>query len=194
MAAVCLLPNRFLNSFPFPSHCAQTDINEDGLTFISRESYLKRNYISDAEIQREEREKLRSILNSSLLINLRTYDRHSFVLYANDHYNNFVQLYLTNASQVVYLYNYGNDIVNLTVEHDGLNNGQSIQVAIIRAETNTTLFVNDKNVTIERGHLLLDEYSNKPWTNPELGKMDKQTVRQVMGEMFFEEIYLTRIE
>ncbi|XP_065086426.1 axotactin isoform X2 [Ochlerotatus camptorhynchus] len=160
----CVCENRWAH---LGQHC-ETNINEDGLTFISRESYLKRNYISDTESQREEREKLRSILNSSLLINLRTYDRHSFVLYANDHFNNFVQLYLTNASQVVYLYNYGNDIVNLTVEHDGLNNAQSIQVAIIRTETNTTLFVNDKNVTIERGHLLLEEYWNKPWSNPEL--------------------------
>lgn len=146
------------------------DINEDALTFISRESYLKRNYISDAEEQREEREKLRSILNSSLLINLRTYDKHSFVLYANDHNNNFIHLYLTDNSQVVYLYNYGNDIVNLTLEHASLNNGKSIQVAVIRTETNTTLFVNEKNITVERGYLLLDEYSNKPWTNPEMGK------------------------
>ncbi|XP_021696167.1 contactin-associated protein-like 4 isoform X2 [Aedes aegypti] len=160
----CVCKNRWAH---LGQHC-ETNINEDALTFTSRESYLKRNYISDAEDQREEREKLRSILNSSLLINLRTYDRHSFVLYANDHFNNFIQLYLTNGNQMVYLYNYGNDIVNLTLEHDGLNNARSIQVAVIRTETNTTLFVNEKNVTVERGHLLLEEYSNKPWNNPEL--------------------------
>ncbi|XP_062553411.1 axotactin-like isoform X3 [Armigeres subalbatus] len=160
----CVCKNRWAH---LGQHC-ETNINEDALTFTSRESYLKRNYISDAEDKREEREKLRSILNSSLLINLRTYDRHSFVLYANDHFNNFIQIYLTNGNQMVYLYNYGNDIVNLTLEHDGLNNARSIQVAVIRTETNTTLFVNEKNVTVERGHLLLEEYSNKPWNNPEL--------------------------
>ena len=119
---------------------------------------------------RDEREKLRAILNSSLLVNLRTYDRHAFVLYANDHYNNFIHLYLTDQSEMVYLYNYGSDIVNLTIEHSELNNARSIQVAVIRTETNTTLYVNEKNVTVERGFLLLDEYSNKPWTNPELGR------------------------
>ncbi|XP_058465792.1 axotactin isoform X2 [Malaya genurostris] len=160
----CVCKNRWAH---LGQHC-ETNINEDALTFISRESYLKRNYISDAEEQREEREKLRNILNSSLLINLRTYDKHSFVLYANDHNNNFIHLYLTNGNLVVYLYNYGNDIVNLTLEHASLNNGKSIQVAVIRTETNTTLFVNEKNITVERGHLLLEEFSNKPWTNPEL--------------------------
>ncbi|XP_053684108.1 axotactin isoform X1 [Sabethes cyaneus] len=160
----CVCKNRWAH---LGQHC-ETNINEDALTFISRESYLKRNYISDAEEQREEREKLRSILNSSLLINLRTYDKHSFVLYANDHNNNFIHLYLTDNGQVVYLYNYGNDIVNLTLEHASLNNGKSIQVAVIRTETNTTLFVNEKNITVERGHSLLEEYSNKPWTNPEM--------------------------
>ncbi|XP_055621269.1 axotactin isoform X3 [Toxorhynchites rutilus septentrionalis] len=160
----CVCKNRWAH---LGQHCG-TNINEDALTFISRESYLKRNYISDGEEERLEREKLRSILNSSLLINLRTYDKHSFVLYANDHFNNFIHLYLTNSNQVVYLYNYGNDIVNLTLEHAALNNGKSIQVAVIRTETNTTLFVNEKNVTVERGFLLLEEFSNKPWTNPEL--------------------------
>ncbi|XP_055612368.1 axotactin isoform X2 [Uranotaenia lowii] len=160
----CACKNRWAH---LGQHC-ETNINEDALTFISRESYLKRNYISDAEDQRDERQKLRSILNSSLLINLRTYDRHSFVLYANDHFNNFIHLYLTNANQVVYLYNYGNDIVNLTLEYPELANGRSLQVAVIRTDANTTLYVNERNVTIERGHLLLEEYSNKPWTNPEL--------------------------
>ncbi|XP_052893311.1 axotactin [Anopheles moucheti] len=160
----CVCQNRWAH---LGQHC-ETNINEDALTFISRESYLKRNYLSDPEDMRDEREKLRAILNSSLLVNLRTYDRHAFVLYANDHYNNFIHLYLTNRSEVVYLYNYGSDIVNLTIEHSELHNARSIQVAVIRTDSNTTLYVNEKNVTVERGFLLLDEYSNKPWTNPEL--------------------------
>ncbi|XP_050095320.1 axotactin isoform X1 [Anopheles aquasalis] len=159
----CVCKNRWAH---LGQHC-ETNVNEDALTFISRESYLKRNYLSDAEDLREERERLQSILNSSLLINLRTYDRHAFVLYANDQYNNFIHLFLTNQSEVVYLYNYGNDIVNLTIEHSELNNGRSMQVAVIRTETNTTLFVNERNVTVDRGFKLLEDYSNKPWSNPE---------------------------
>ncbi|XP_058168365.1 axotactin [Anopheles ziemanni] len=160
----CVCQNRWAH---LGQHC-DTNINEDALTFISRESYLKRNFLSESEDIREERDNLQSILNSSLLVNLRTYDRDAFVLYANDHHNNFVHLYLTNHSEVVYLYNHGSDIINLTIEHSELTNGRSIQIAVIRTETNTTLYVNENNVTVDRGFLLLDEYSNKPWTNPEL--------------------------
>lgn len=112
---------------------------------------------------------LKDILNESVLINLRTYDSYSLVLYANDHFNNFVHLYITNAKEVVFLYNYGDEIIDLTLVYDDLNSGKSIQVAIIRNEFHTTMHVNDKNITINRGVLLLEEYSNKPWINPERG-------------------------
>lgn len=48
----------------------------------------------------------------------------------------------------------------------GLNNGKSIQIAVIKTETTTTLHVNDQNATLDKGTQLLTEYSNKPWTNP----------------------------
>jgi hypothetical protein len=53
------------------------------------------------------------------------------------------------------------------VRSENLNNGKSIQVAVIRSETSTTLHVNDHNATLEKGVLLLEEYSNKPWSNPQ---------------------------
>ena len=108
-------------------------------------------------------------MRENVLVNLRTYDSHSLVLYANDHFNNFVHLYITNSNEVVYLYNYGDEIVNLTIVYDELNSGKSIQVAIVRNESSTTLHVNEKNVTIDKSFLLLEDYSNKPWINPEMG-------------------------
>lgn len=66
------------------------------------------------------------------------------------------------------MYNYGNEIVNLTVTNKDLNSGKSIQIAVIRGETSTTLHVNEFNVTLDKGVLLLKEYSNKPWINPEM--------------------------
>lgn len=147
--------------------CVFSDINEKALTFVNRESYFKRNYLGNIT-DIEEKEMLRSIMTQDILINLRTYDTHSLVLYANDHYNNFVNLYVTNTKEVVYLYNYGDEIVNLTIVYDELNTRKSIQVAIIRTETHTTMHVNEKNITVEKGILLLDNYSNKPWINPEL--------------------------
>jgi hypothetical protein len=110
---------------------------------------------------------LRGVLRENLLINIRTYDDRALILYAHDNYNNFVHLYITNANEVVYLYNYGNEIVNLTVSNKALNSGKSIQIAVIRNEASTVLHVNEFNATLEKGVLLLEEYSNKPWINPE---------------------------
>lgn len=140
------------------------DYNEKALTFSNRESYVKKIYVNDAEGV----EPLREILRRDLLVNIRTYDDHALVLYAHDNSNNFIHLYISNAHEVVYLFNYGNEIVNLTIVNKELNSGKSIQIAVKRNETLTELHVNDQNVTISKGVLLLEEYSNKPWINPEL--------------------------
>ena len=110
---------------------------------------------------------LKGILHENLLINIRTYDDRALILYAHDNFNNFVHLYITNANEIVYLYNYGNEIVNLTVNNRELNSGKSIQIAVIRSEISTVLHVNSLNMTLDKGVLLLEEYSNKPWLNPE---------------------------
>ncbi|XP_043070141.1 axotactin isoform X1 [Drosophila bipectinata] len=152
----------------------ETNINEKALTFINRESFLMRNYLSVAATPavllhgtEGEREVLKGILNQNLLINLRTYDTNALVLYANDHYNNFVHLYISLGREIVFLYNYGDEIVNLTLPDDTLTTLKSIQVAIVRGEQETRMHVNQKSVSIDRGTLLLDEYANKPWSNPE---------------------------
>lgn len=67
------------------------------------------------------------------------------------------------------MYNCGDEIVNLTIIVDELNSGKSIQIAIIRTESTTTMFVNDKNISVDKGYRLLEEYTNKPWINPEMG-------------------------
>ncbi|KAL6267299.1 hypothetical protein P5V15_000374 [Pogonomyrmex californicus] len=48
-----------------------------------------------------------------------------------------------------------------------INTEISVQIAIIRGENWTTLYVNEYNVTLNATPVLLDTYSNKPWTNPE---------------------------
>lgn len=106
--------------FPF------SDLNEQALTFINRESYLKRNYMMG--IDNREKDILKKILTDDMLINLRTYDSHSLVLYANDHNNNFVHLYITNSNEVVFLFNHGDEIFNLTIAYAKLNTGSSVQV------------------------------------------------------------------
>jgi hypothetical protein len=124
---------------------------------------LKKLYVNE----NPEVDAVREILRLDLLVNIRTYDDHALILYAHDNHNNFIHLYISNANEVVYLYNYGNEIVNLTIVSKELSSGKSIQIAVKRTETSTTLHVNDQNVTLDKGILLLEEYSNKPWINPE---------------------------
>lgn len=135
--------------------------------FTSPTAFLKRNYVG---MESTEKEVMQNIFYNQLLINLRTYDTIALVLYANDHLNNFVHLYIDNGTQIVYLFNYGNEIQNITVDYAELNTSKSIQIAIERNMDNTTLHVNDKNNTIQFGVLLLEEYSNKPWMNPQKGR------------------------
>lgn len=110
---------------------------------------------------------LKSMLVKNILINLRTYDMHSLILYANDHLNNFAHLYISNGTNIVYLFNAANEIKNITVEYPAANTGISVQIAIVRTDNTTTLHVNENNVTLDAIPILLDTYSNKPWINPE---------------------------
>jgi len=89
------------------------DINNKALTFTSPEAFLKKNYFGSDD--NEEKLQLKSMLQENILINLRTYDTHSLILYANDHLNNFVHLYISNGTNIVYLFNAGNEIKNITV-------------------------------------------------------------------------------
>lgn len=93
------------------------DINNKALTFTSPGAFLKKNYFGSDD--NEERMLLKSMLQENILINLRTYDTHSLILYANDHLNNFLHLYISNGTNIVYLFNAGNEIKNITVENPG---------------------------------------------------------------------------
>lgn len=79
---------------------------------------MKKNYFGTDE-EDEEKLLLKSILLQNILINLRTYDTHSLILYANDHLNNFAHLYISNGTSIVYLFNAGSEIKNITVEYPG---------------------------------------------------------------------------
>lgn len=103
-------------------------------------------------------------------MNLRTYDDDALVLYANDNLNNFIHLFIRNGTEIIYLFNDEDEIIQMNVTYEKINKGESVQIAIIRTEENTTLHVNEKNKTIDRTAKLLTNYTNKPWINPELGK------------------------
>lgn len=84
---------------------------------MTRESYLKKNYLAIVSV--EEKDLMKHIMRENILVNLRTFDNHSLVLYANDNVNNFVQIHLDEGRFVVFMFNYGNQIRNITVEDPG---------------------------------------------------------------------------
>ncbi|KAI4504069.1 hypothetical protein M0802_000540 [Mischocyttarus mexicanus] len=157
----CVCENKWAHQGTF----CETNINNKALTFTSSGAFLKKNYFGSDDDG--EKILLKSMFERNILINLRTYDTHSLILYANDHLNNFIHLYISNGTNIVYLFNAGNEIKNITVQHPHANTGISIQVAIIHGEKSTTLHVNECNVTLNATPILLDSYSNKPWINPE---------------------------
>jgi len=96
------------------------DINTGGLTFLARQTYLKQFYLSHT-VDNEWRI-LSKVLSENILLNLRTYDYNSLLLYANDHLNNFVQLHIQDGKYIVFLFNSDNKILNITVEYPGKYN------------------------------------------------------------------------
>ncbi|XP_060534792.1 axotactin [Cylas formicarius] len=157
----CVCPN----PWAYKGEFCEININTNALTFTHPESYLHRNYLTNET--GDEKDVMRSIFEEKILLNLRTYDNVSLIFYANDHLNNFVHLYIDNGTQVVYLFNYENEIFNVTVDYPELNTSKSVQIAIERDENSTTVHVNDKNATVPIGVKLLEKYSNKPWINTE---------------------------
>lgn len=74
------------------------------------------------------------------------------------------------GTKVEYLFNHDNQIYNITVPYKDLNISMSVQIAIVREDNLTTMFVNDQNNSIPIGVKLLEVYSNKPWSNPDKGQ------------------------
>lgn len=148
------------------AHCEE-NINEKALTFQTREAYLKKNYLVN-NVTDAEKHRLKKMMTENVLMNLRTYDKNALVLYANDNLNNFVHLFIHNGTQIIYLFNHDDEIIQMNVTHEKINQGESVQIALIRTENNTTLHVNERSTTIDIVAKMLTNYTNKPWVNPEL--------------------------
>ncbi|XP_063236083.1 axotactin isoform X2 [Bacillus rossius redtenbacheri] len=157
----CVCENRWAHQGTF----CEMNINEKALTFLNPESFFKKNYVG--ELSTEDRDLLSQLFTSTLLVNLRTYDQQSLVLYINDHLNNFLQLHVEQGRFVVFTFNSGPTIYNVSVEYPGLNNGNSVQVAVERSGAGTMLHVNERNASLAVKIDLLANYTNRPWANPE---------------------------
>lgn len=94
-----------------------SDINENGITLVTRESFFKKNYLFNETS--DQKRNYKALLTKTVLLNLRTYDQHSLILHANDHLNNFLQLYITSGTRVVLVFNNQNVIHNISVDYPG---------------------------------------------------------------------------
>ncbi|XP_038206358.1 contactin-associated protein like 5-1 isoform X1 [Zerene cesonia] len=159
----CICKNRWAH---LGEHCEE-NINEKALTFQTREAYLKKNYLVDNATDAE-KARLKRMMVENVLMNLRTYDDNALVLYANDNLNNFIHLFIHNGTEIIYLFNNEDEIVEMNVTYEHINKGESVQIAIIRTDNSTTLHVNDRNTTVNKVAKLLSNYTNKPWKNPDL--------------------------
>ncbi|XP_026677276.1 contactin-associated protein-like 2 [Diaphorina citri] len=164
------------NPWAYNGTYCETNINLQGVTFINSSAFIHHNYLlaSNLTSRSRGRPNLYDLLDSNILVNIRTYDLNSLLIYANDHLNNFVHLFIQDGGQVVFLFNYGSTVYNVTVEYPDLSNGISVQLALIRHPNETILHVNDKNNSVPYGVLLLTSYSNKPWLNPDKEVMSPQ--------------------
>jgi len=97
--------------------CSFPDINVNGITLVSKEAYLSKNFLFNET--NAEKTLLKKVLTDNILLNLRTYDTNSLVLYANDHLNNFVHLYISNKKTIVFQTNSGNEIKRVSVQYPG---------------------------------------------------------------------------
>lgn len=112
-----LMKNAFSNVRPFCTFlCA--DINTGGVTMIKREAYVNKNYLLD-NFTSAEKQMFANAFNSTILMNIRTYDRNSVIMYINDHLNNFVHVYIRNGKVINFSFNYGREIKNVSVECPG---------------------------------------------------------------------------
>lgn len=87
---------------------------------LFREAFVKKNYFSNI-VTDAEKTQFANSFNSSILLNIRTYDTSSVILYVNDHLNNFVHIYITDGKMVTFMFNYEKTIMNASVVCPGMH-------------------------------------------------------------------------
>lgn len=88
------------------------------MTLVLREAFVKYSYFSN-NLTDPERHMFSNAFSSTILLNIRTYDHNSMIMYVNDHLNNFIHIYVSDGRTITFLFNFGNEIKNLTVECAG---------------------------------------------------------------------------
>ena len=94
-----------------------SDINKNALTFRSRGTFVEANATSKIDAHKFG---LFRFFSEDILLNIRTFDVSSLILYAYDYMNNFVQLHTDQNNKVVFTFNSEDIIQQVATNLEGL--------------------------------------------------------------------------
>lgn len=147
----CECANRYAHS----GKLCEQNINENGVTFVTENGHFHQLYQPDEQPP---------FLTGDILANIRTYVSKGLILYAHDHYFNFVQLHIMDG-KLVFTYNSNRQLVRGFVEYEGLSRGIPVQIFVDREPDKTILRVNDEQTIIPHPLRLVDTYRQNPWVS-----------------------------
>ncbi|KAG8179803.1 hypothetical protein JTE90_025970, partial [Oedothorax gibbosus] len=146
---VCDCVNKFAHS---GKNC-EKNVNTNSMTVVTSRSFYHHKI---------EGNKTNPVLEKSILLSFRTYEKEGILLYAFDHYNNFVQLHFANK-KVYFTFNSDRTLYQLSVGVPDLSKGYAVQIKVERHPKKTTLFVNNGKATEDVVIKFVDKYFRMPW-------------------------------
>ncbi|XP_064626550.1 axotactin-like isoform X2 [Lineus longissimus] len=149
----------------FGDNC-EININEDAVSFVRNGAFMLFR-----EPYRE------NYLMQNVVISFRTYRRDGLVFYMYDHLNNFIQLYVKDDTNLVFMYNSGIRIVTRIIPmYPGISNGAWRQFSVYQTQTELKLTLDDKTFVFHVQRIGLVAYSQAPF-------FDKETVQPPRGRV-----------
>ncbi|XP_019619326.1 PREDICTED: contactin-associated protein-like 3B [Branchiostoma belcheri] len=131
-------------------HC-ENNINLDSATFLREDAFLLFE------------ESQNSVLYSGLRFGFRTFAPDAVLMYAHDHFNNFVQLEVRGGDTLTVSFNSLNEIKEFTVKVAGISSGEWVDVIISRSDNYLNIAANKTRESEFAPVNLLTVYSQDPF-------------------------------
>ncbi|XP_035206106.1 neurexin-1-like, partial [Stegodyphus dumicola] len=146
-----------VNPFAHSGKNCEKNVNINGMTVVVPKSYYH---------HKTEGSDPNPVLEKNILMSFRTFEKEGILLYAFDHFNNFVQLHFANKN-VYFTFNSDRTVHQLHVEVKGLSTGTPIQIKVERQLHRTALYVNDQTAVADVVMKFVDRYFRMPWSQGE---------------------------
>ncbi|XP_064606829.1 axotactin-like isoform X1 [Liolophura sinensis] len=155
-----------LNTWSHLGSNCQQNIDENMATIDGAEhSYLEVNVTTPR------------VLSGTLVFSFRTFQANALLFYMHDHFNNFIQLELRNAREILLLYNSLTYIIDEFIPVRDLNDGNWKQVIIEKLDSGWLKLQCGKiSRVIQQKRALLRTYLSKPFNS-------RESVRPIRGEL-----------